>query len=470
MKEPVENNKYKINRRDFLKAAGMAGAAAAFTACSPQDNAAPPPPVDDPMEDPMEDPIEDPIEVGQPLRGTKIRTLFQDFAYHRFVVSKLDEFTAETGITVEPEFVAWPILLEQAEIELASGSDNYDVTIQVFIKAQRWMRAGWSSPLDDFIAQSGYDVDDFLPATTGAMNWEGVQYGIPYLAESTQMLYRADKLADAGVAVPTTFTELEAVLEAMHNPDDFYAWVVRTQPAGVHFPFPIWLQGYGGNVFADPPYDLTPTLNTPEAIAAFTNFTDLTTRFSIGGSQIYDHSDCQNAMSQGLAGMWVDALGNFPPILNPEASMVTDLVEIAMVPGGPAGTFPQIASHGYQIPAAAKNKEAAWEFIKWATSSEMMMRAAMEDNISALPRKSVLNSSDYGAKYNIGDSKIGELIVEALNLSKAEYRVVPEFPEIGSRIGQAIGEIISGQATVEEAANSLQADAEQVMRDAGHDI
>lgn len=459
--EKLEKNKFMINRRDFLKAAGMAGAAAAFTACSPQN--APVDPVDD-------DPTDDPIEVGQPLRGTTIRTLFQDFAYHRYVETRLDEFTEQTGITVEPEFVAWPVLLEQAEIELASGSDNYDVTIQVFIKAQRWMRAGWSTPLDDMISQTGFDVDDFLPATTGAMNWEGVQYGIPYLAESTQMLYRADKLADAGVAVPTTFTELEAVLEAIHNPEEFYAWVVRTQPAGVHFPFPIWLQGYGGNIFADPPHDLTPTLNTPEAIAAFTNFTDLITRFSIGGSQIYDHSDCQNAMAQGLAGMWVDALGNFPPILNPEASIVTDLVEIALPPGGPAGTFPQIASHGYQIPAAARNKEAAWEFIRWATSAEMMMDAAMDDNISALPRISVLNSSDYGDKYNIGDSKIGELIVEALNLSKAEYRVVPEFPEIGNRLGQAIGEIISGQASVEEAANSLQADAIQVMQDAGHDI
>ncbi len=43
---------------------------------------------------------------------------------------------------------------------------------------------------------------------------------------------------------------------------------MRTIPAGVHFPCPIWLQGYGGNIFKNPPTNVTPTLNTPEALEA----------------------------------------------------------------------------------------------------------------------------------------------------------------------------------------------------------
>ncbi len=457
--EKPKKDKFKLNRRDFLKAAGMAGAAAAITACQPTEN----------VPAPVDDPVEEPVEVGQPLKGTTIKAFLNDFPYTHFIIENLAEFTEETGIEVDTEVVAWPVLLDQSEIELAAGSDNYDVMIQVFIKAQRWMRAGWSAPLDDFIAQTGFDLDDFLPATTAAMNWEGVQYGIPFLAESTQMLYRADKLDAAGVAIPNTFEELEAVLEAIHDPEEFYAWVMRTQPAGVHFPFPIWLQGYGGNIFADPPHDLTPTLNTPEAIAAATNFTDLILKYSIAGAQIYATPDCQTAMAQGLAGVWVDALGIFPPVTNPETSMVSDFVNIALPPGGPAGRFPQIASHGYQIPKNAKNKEAAWEFIRWANSAEMMKRGALW-GYSAVPRKSVLNDPEYGEKYDVGDSKIGEIIIEALNLSKCEYRVVPEFPEVGNRVGLAIGEIISGQESVEQALDLLQSDVEEIMREAGHDV
>ena len=464
-----ENEKKTPNRRDFLRFIGVAGAAAAATpilnACATPatPTAAPATAVPQAASTPT-------VEVAMPLKGTKIKVLLNDQANQNYLVQHLDEFTALTGIEVEPEVVAFAVLLDQSEVELSSGSGNYDVMIQVFIKAQRWMRAGWSAPLDDYIAKSGFDINDFLSATTDAMNWEGVQYGIPFLAESTQMIYRYDVLTDKGLAVPQTFDELDKVLAAIANPPDFYAYVMRTQPAGVHFPFPIWLQGFGGNVFRDPPNDLTPTLNTPEALQAAENFCTLITKYSIAGAQVYDTPDCQNAMAQGKAGIWVDALGIFPPILDPAQSKVADKAEIALVPGGPAGRFPQIASHGYQIPAAAKNKDAGWEFIRWATSKEMVQRWAFEAAFSAVPRISILTSDDYSKKYNTARTKVGELIVDAINLSKCAYRVVPEFPEVGQRMGNGLDEIISGQKSVKDAMDAVQKDVEQIMIAGGNKI
>jgi multiple sugar transport system substrate-binding protein len=122
------------------------------------------------------------------------------------------------------------------------------------------------------------------------------------------------------------------------------------------------------------------------------------------------------------------------------------------------------------IPTASKNKDAAWAFIDWACSQDVMMRAALESTHSAQPRKSVLTSAAYGAKYNKGDAKIGELIAKALDLAKPAYRVVPEFPEVGARIGQGIGEIISGQKSVKDAMDSVQKDVEQIIIAAGHTI
>lgn len=456
----------KMSRRDFMRLAGLSSAASMLAACGAKETPAPTAaPVDDAPE-----PTKAPTEVPNVLAGTTIKVLLNDFPYQIYLTEKLDEFTAQTGIKVDWEMVAWPVLLEQSEIELSSGSDNYDVMIQVFIKAQRWMRAGWSAPLDDYIARDGFNLMDFLPSTRGAMNWEGVQYGIPFLAESTQMAYRKDILDAAGLAVPGTFEDLAAVLAATHNPPDFYSYVMRTEPNGVHFPFPIWLQGYGGNIFRDPPNDLTPTLNTPEAVEAATNFIDLILQYSIAGTQMYATPDCQNAMAQGLAGIWVDALGIFPPLRDPETSQFHDKIEIAMVPEGPAGRFPQIASHGYQIPKNAKEKDAAWEFIKWASSAENMLGSAIERSYFALPRESVLTDPIYKEKYNTGDSPIGDLIAEALNLAKCEYRVVPEFPEVGARLGQGIGEILSGQKSAQDALDSVQADVEGIMIAGGNTI
>ena len=451
------------SRRDFLRLIGVAGAA---TAATPLLNACAPPQAQ-PTTAPQ---ATEKVEVGMPLKGTRIKALLNDLSYQTYIKDHISEFTALTGIEADVEIVAFPVLLEQGEIELSSGSSNYDVTIQIFIKAQRWMRAGWSAPLDDFIAQSNFDIDDFLKATVDSMNWEGKQYGIPFLAESTQMIYRDDILTEKGLAIPTNFDELDAVLGAIHNPPDFHAYVMRTQPAGVHFPFPIWLQGFGGNIFRDPPNDLTPTLNTAEAVAATENFVNLINKYSIAGGQVYDTPDCQNAIAQGLAGFWIDALGIFPPLLDPATSKVADMLEIALVPGGPVAQVPQIASHGYQIPAAAKNKEAAWEFIRWASSKEMLERATLETAYSAIPRQSILTSPQYAEKYNTGKTKIGELIVDAINLSKAAYRQVPEFPEVGQRLGNGLNEIISGQKSIQEALDSVQKDAEQIMIAGGNQI
>jgi ABC-type glycerol-3-phosphate transport system substrate-binding protein len=99
-----------------------------------------------------------------------------------------------------------------------------------------------------------------------------------------------------------------------------------------------------------------------------------------------------------------------------------------------------------------------------------MKRAAIEGNYPGISRKSVLTSADYAKKYSVGGMNIGDLVTKALQLSKCAYRVVPEFPQVGARIGQAIGEILSKQKSVKDALDAAQSDAVQIMTAAGYKI
>ncbi len=456
-----KHNSEKLNRRDFLKMMSYGsvalGATGVLAACAQQPTPEPPT-------------ATEAIAAPMPLKGTKIKVLLESFQYHDYVKSRVAEFTQQTGIEVEIEEVAFKVALQQIETELSSGSDAYDVVQMIFIKTQRWMRPGWIAGLDDLIARDGYDVADFIPALMDAHRWEGKQYSLPYLAESVQMMYRSDKLAESNLSVPQTFDELDQVMAKIHNPPDFYAFVQRMQPAGVHFPFPAWLQGFGGNIFRDPPNDLTPTLNTSEALAATENFLNLVKKYSIGGTQTYDSPDCQAAMSQGKSGFYIDALGQMGPIRLPDQSTVADKVEIALVPAGPVARVPSIATHGYAIPKASKKQEAAWEFIKWALSRDFMFDAAIKGGFPAVSRQSVLTSKEYGEKYNQGKSEIGKLIVDAINLSKCAYRTVPEFPQVGERMGQGLNEALTDQKSIKDAMDSVQKDCEQIMINAGYQI
>ncbi len=450
-----------FSRRDFLKAATMTGAAATLAACAPAVTAVP---------------TTAPVQAttaptaSMPYKGTQIKVLMINQDYFNYVTKALPEFEALTGIKVDLQQVAFAVALTQIETELSSGSSAYDLVTNIYVKAQRWMRAGWLSPIDDYISKDKFDIDDFLPALVDAHRYQNALYGVPFAAECTQMIYRKDVLDAAGLKAPTTFAELRTVLDKTNKPPDFYSYAMRTIPAGVHFPFPVWLQGYGGNIFKDPPNDVTPTLNTPEAVAAATDFCDLITKYSIGGTQVYDSPDCQNALAQGKAGIYIDALGLFGPIRDPTKSKLVDQFAVAMVPGGPKGVFPQIASHAMAIPKAAKNKGAAWEFVKWSLGKAMLTRGALDFTFSIQPRKSVLTSPDYAKKYSIAGVNVGDLITQALTIAKCAYRVEPEFSEVGARLGQSLDQIISSQMSVKDALDGAQKDAVAIMVKAGRKI
>src|SRR5688572_14093316 len=71
------------------------------------------------------------------------------------------------------------------------------------------------------------------------------------------------------------------------------------QPLGWTFvPF---LQAFGGNVFRNPPEDLTPTLDTPEAVAAAEYFARILKEFGPNGVLSYTPDQVVKALQSGRA-------------------------------------------------------------------------------------------------------------------------------------------------------------------------
>src|SRR5205823_3943271 len=65
------------------------------------------------------------------------------------------------------------------------------------------------------------------------------------------------------------------------------------------------------------------------------------------------------------------------------------------MPGRPGRQFPAANRQGVRISKNAKNKKAAWEFIKWALSPEISMRLVKEHGHSSVCRRSVIESEEY---------------------------------------------------------------------------
>ena len=80
-----------------------------------------------------------------------------------------------------------------------------------------YANAGILYPLDELIERIG--EDDFIPGSR--VQIDGHDYGFPYAGCSMQMFIRTDLLEEAGLEIPTTWSELLATAKALTT-DDMY--------------------------------------------------------------------------------------------------------------------------------------------------------------------------------------------------------------------------------------------------------
>ena len=412
-------------------------------------------------------------QAGKPYAGTKLKMSQVAHAYGDGLTSKLGEFEQKTGIKVEIDQMSFPVLNQREDLELASGSGAYDVMQLIFIRSGRWIGAGWAEPLNPFLDdtkltdKAALDVGDFVPGAMAPFRRGDTIYALPWLSDSTVVGYRTDLFEKAGYAkFPETFEALEEAAKKMHSRQTA-AFVTEDN---LHWIFPNWLLSYGGGFFANPPTDLTPTFDTPEAIKAAEMFTTMLSKYSPPGGIKLDPSVAQAIMHQGKAASYLDGMGNTQHIIDTKKTTLADRMAFTQTPRGPKGHFPQLAVHGYFINKASKNKPAAWEFIKWATSKETMRWAALNKGHLACTRSSVLNDPEVRQKYTWRGSDLASLhlgVMKRAGEGYMVYRTVPQFPPIGDRVIIAMTAIASGQASVADGMKALQKDAEGILEKAG---
>jgi len=408
-----------------------------------------------------------------------VRVFMFGHTYPRGFKKYFSEFEKKTGLPVEIETPSFPIYNQRADLELSGATGAYDVMTMTFIYTGKWMGAGWSTKLNPFLKdpkltdKAEFDPDDFLGGAMAPLKMGDDIFALPFVAESTLMVYRTDILEKFGYSKPPdTFDELME-MAAKINTKECAAYVGRGQPHSFHWVFPNFLQAYGGNFFADPPRDMTPTFDTEEAIQAAEIFVKLHRDYAVPGAVNFMEDDSRIAMQQGRGAIWIDALAWVGTAGDPKNSTVADRVAYALPPQGPKGRFPQVAVHGLQIPAAAKRKEISWEFIKWALSKDMMGRISREFAYPAVTRASVLDSPEYKEKYKWGGSDIGALHKEVLKVAGSgymAYRTVPVFPPVGDRLGIALIEACTGQKSVRQAMQDCNRDVAAILKKAGYKI
>ena len=410
--------------------------------------------------------------------GTTIRGAAFSLPFHTYLKPYFSEFEAQTGIKVAFDVQAFPVYNQRMDLELSTGGSSYDVINLTFIYQGRWIGAHWVSDLDEFTTDPNatppeWDPADFVAGVQSTMrDAKGHTYG--YGVEAGAMLLyaaRGDLIEKAGKRLPTTFDETVAVCEAIHGKDGTTAWVADKLH---HWNWPPYLMGAGGGVFKAPPNNLTPTLDTPVAAQSAQWYADLITRFGPPGGLSYTDDQAMQAQLVGRSNLRSQSLTWGLPLAKDPSSKVRETVRYGMVPSGPAGEFPGSNCHGFGIPAGSRKKGAAWEFIKWALSKEMLLRMVKEHGYPSVCRRSVIDSAAFKEALTLNGQDVAALFLKVLELGGKtgymRYRVVPVYPQVGDKINRAIEAIATKQMSAPDAMREAQSQSVDAIRMGGYKL
>lgn len=399
---------------------------------------------------------------SKPLAGITLNVSCWSAPYPKWLADYIHEFEELTGAKVNYDTPAFPVYNQRIDLELSTGGSAYDVLNITFIYTSRWIGAGWFHPIEEFMKDPARTPADWLPndfldgVTASMRDKNGTIHGIPWIADIFMSgAARWDLFQQAGLKMPDTFDEVMSNSAVLHKKAGLPAFIAEKHHGWTFIP---WYQGFGAKVFRDPPNDLMPMLDSPEAIEAAEFYANLLTTYGPDGVLGYTYDQVTAALKAGRANYSTNNQA-FLLQMGAEDSKVAKTCNFAMMPAGPKGRFPGVASHGWGIPTGSKNKDAAWEFIKWSMSPQLVKRIMLEKGYGSITRRSIIDSPEFRQKLTVNNVDVSKIYLDTIDLAASgymKYRTVHVFPQVDKQFDIAIEAIGSKQMSAAEAMKKAQ--------------
>ncbi|HLV85182.1 MAG TPA: sugar ABC transporter substrate-binding protein, partial [Devosia sp.] len=355
-------------------------------------------------------------------------------------------FTEETGIELNWVVLEENTLRQNVTTDIATNGGQYDVMTIGTYEAPIWARQGWLSPLDGLGADSAYDVDDLLPPIRDGLSYEGKLYAAPFYGESSFIMYRKDLMDEAGLTMPDapTWEFIGEAARAMTDRDNDINGICLRGKAGwgENMAFLTAMSNSFGARWFDESW--TPQFNTPEWKNTLDTYLGLMADAGPSGASSNGFNENLTLFQQGKCGMWIDATVAASFVTNPDDSTVADQVGFALAPDnglGKRGNW--LWAWSLAIPNSSQNKEAAEQFINWATNKDYLATVAAAEGWANVPpgtRTSLYENPDYQAAApfakmtldSINSADPTQPTVDPVPYTGVQFVAIPEFAGIAT--------------------------------------
>ena len=396
--------------------------------------------------------------------GVTLNIASQNDQFAAVLASEAPKFEALTGAKVHVDILSYPELLTKITADYVGHTKGYDIATVDIVWSGQFAEAGYTVDLKPWIARDAAEIDvgDIYPSLMSALGGYGAkQAAFPFAGYANVLAYRKDLYEAAGLKPPATMQDLVAdAIKLTDKSKKHYGFVANGQkgPAVAQD----WMQynrQFGGSILDA---NGKPTLNSPANVASVVAYKKLFDEAAPPGAADYDWGGREESFKQGLVAnmqTWSIGAASYD---DPASSKVVGKNAIMLTPsakGQPQKYGIGGWALGINADIDAKKQEAAWAFIKWATSPAVHKDMNLHGAGSYL-RKSELTDPELLAKY-----PFLPVIATSFENGDGDFRPrIPQYPELQDLIGGAINAALLGQADPKAAMDAIQPKAEALFK------
>jgi len=317
---------------------------------------------------------------------------------------------------------------------------------------------GYAEPLDDLWAAWGAE-GEFMPQAMREVKWDGVKYGVPLDIYTLVLIYNKAHFDEASLPYPDagyTWKRFAEDAARLTRPDGSrYGLGFTVEPWYVF----AWLAEAGGNLIAGDDFvGYRFTLDDPNNIEALRYLTSLA-RNGYGPlptSRPRDYEDPRKLFLDGQISMFFGAPWDIYYIQSQSPDFPLGVTELPETPAGAAAAS-ALGSTALLIPRGARQREIAFEFMKWATSDRYAL--PMARRLGHYPARVWLQTTPHFA----GNPMLKPFL---LQLDAARPYQLDAFPEVERAFADAIKAAFYG-ADPADALHMAQEQADQFLQQSG---
>ena len=392
------------------------------------------------------------------------------------------DFEAQSGHTMNFEFVPWPNFADRMLNELNSGGKLCDL----MIGDSQWIGGaaenGHYIKMNDFFDKEGIDMADFIPATvTGYAEWpKGTPnyWALPAFGDVVGWTYRKDWFerpelqaefkAKHGrdLGVPASLAELKDIAQFFQGREidgnTVYGAAIYTERGseGITMGVTNALYNYGFEYNnPDKPYDLEGFVNSASAVEGLEFYKELYDTSTPPGSSNWYMGENIDAYKSGQVALQMNFAFIWPGV-EADPNVGGGKSGYFPNPAGPSGQFAQLGGQGISVVAYSEKQDAALEYIKWFAQPSVQKKWWEAGGYSAL--KAVVEDPGFATS-----QPYAQTFLDSMAIVK-DFWAEPAYADLLLSMQDRVHSyVIAGDGTAKEALDGLVKDWIEVFEDEG---